>query len=130
MMLYTMKQACAETGLTYDTLKFYCNEGLVPNVKRDQNNRRVFDEKDIAWVKSLTCLKRCSMSTSEVRDYIKLCQIGTHTIPERQKMLDEKLICLQQEIQDLQDSIDFIHYKQQFYRDVLDGKCEYYSNLR
>ena len=28
--LYSMKQTCIKTGLTYDTLKFYCNEGLVP----------------------------------------------------------------------------------------------------
>lgn len=53
-----MKQVCETTGLTYETLKFYCNQGLVPNVKRGANNRRVFDERDVEWVKSLTCLKR------------------------------------------------------------------------
>lgn len=37
--------------------KFYCNEGLVPNVKRDANKRRVFDESDVKWIKDLTCLK-------------------------------------------------------------------------
>ena len=31
--MYTMKDVCHETGMTYETLKFYCNEGLVPNVK-------------------------------------------------------------------------------------------------
>ncbi|MGN1174800.1 MAG: MerR family transcriptional regulator [Roseburia sp.] len=31
-----------------ETLKFYCNQGLVPNVKRDKNNRRIFSDKDIA----------------------------------------------------------------------------------
>lgn len=46
--LYSMKQVCEKTGFTYDTIKFYCNKGLVPNVKRDKNNYRVFDEKDIA----------------------------------------------------------------------------------
>lgn len=35
--LYSMKETCEKTHLTYDTLKFYCNEGLVPNVKRDKN---------------------------------------------------------------------------------------------
>ena len=39
--MYTMMQVCKETGLTYQTLKYYCNEGLVPNVKRDKNNRRI-----------------------------------------------------------------------------------------
>ena len=29
--MYTMKQACEKTGLSYETLKFYCNQGLVRN---------------------------------------------------------------------------------------------------
>ncbi|WP_330642342.1 MerR family transcriptional regulator [Merdimonas faecis] len=45
-MIYTMMQACKEADMTYQALKYYCNEGLVPNVKRDKNNRRIFDEKD------------------------------------------------------------------------------------
>ncbi len=32
-VLYSMKETCDKTGLTYDSLKFYCNQGLVPNVK-------------------------------------------------------------------------------------------------
>ena len=53
-MIYTMMQVCKETQLTYQTLKFYCNEGLVPNVMRDKNNRRIFDEKTVKWIKDLT----------------------------------------------------------------------------
>lgn len=65
--IYSMKQAYEKTNLTYDTLKFYCNEGLVPNVKRDKNNYRIFDDKDIAWINSLSCLKNCGMSITEMR---------------------------------------------------------------
>ena len=60
--MYTMMQVCREVDMTYQTLKFYCNEGLIPNVKRDLNNRRVFDERDVRWIKDLVCLKRCGMS--------------------------------------------------------------------
>ena len=45
--MYSMKEACTLTNMTYENLKFYCNEGLVPNVKRDRRNYRVFDEHDI-----------------------------------------------------------------------------------
>ena len=54
--LYSMKQTCEMTGLTYDALKFYCNEGLIPNVKRNKSNYRVFDDNDINWIKSLSSL--------------------------------------------------------------------------
>ena len=49
-MMYSMKEACVQTGMSYETLKFYCKEGLVPNVKRDSHNYRVFDDRDIKWI--------------------------------------------------------------------------------
>lgn len=128
-MLYTMKQACDETGLTYDTLKFYCNEGLIPNVKRDKNNYRVFNDKDIEWIKSLSCLKSCDMSIVEMKEYLALCLKGKSTIPERQEILKNKLKELEYKINKIQDSINYIHWKQNFYNDVLNGKTQYYSNL-
>ena len=93
--LYSMKQACDKTNLTYDTLKFYCNEGLVPNVKRDKNNYRIVDDKDIAWISSLSCLKSCGMSILEMKEYLNLCLKGEYTIPERKEILDLKLKELQ-----------------------------------
>ena len=51
--MYSMKEACEKTGMSYENLKFYCNEGLVPNVKRDRNNYRVFSDNDIRWIQSL-----------------------------------------------------------------------------
>lgn len=128
-MLYTMMQACKETGLTYQALKFYCNEGLVPNVKRDSNNRRVFDERDIKWIKDLTCLKKCGMSIQEMKEYLDLCLQGEPTIPQRKIMLAQKQEALRSSIQELEDSIAFIDWKQNFYDEVLSGKRPYISNL-
>ena len=128
-MLYTMMQACKETGLTYQALKFYCNEGLVPNVKRDSNNRRVFDERDVKWIKDLTCLKKCGMSIQEMKEYLDMCLQGEPTIPQRKQMLAQKQEALRSSIQELEDSIAFIDWKQNFYDEVLSGKRPYISNL-
>ena len=127
--MYTMKDVCQETGMTYEALKFYCNEGLVPNVKRDQNNRRVFDDRDVAWIKSLTCLKNCGMSIQEMKAYIHLCMQGEASIPERRDILTRKREELLARIAELNSSIDYIDRKQQFYQDVLTGKTAYFSNL-
>ena len=124
-----MKQACERTGLPYETLKFYCNQGLVPNVKRDSQNRRVFSDKDIAWINSLSCLKNCNMGIAEMKEYLQLCLQGQGTIPERKVILEHKRRELEQELQRIQDSIAYIDWKQGFYDDVLSGKQEYYSNL-
>ena len=104
--MYTMMQVCRELDITYQTLKFYCNEGLVPGVKRDKNNRRIFDEKDV-----------------------ELCLQGESTIVSRKKMLAKKQETLRVAIKELEDSVAYIDWKQNFYDEVLTGKHPYVSNL-
>lgn len=127
--MYTMKQTCQKVGMTYETLKYYCNEGLIPNVKRDKNNYRVFDENDIEWIRNLSCLKKCGMSIHDMKIYIELCLEGKSSIPERKIMLDKQKDELLDRINELQECVEYINWKQQFYDDVISGKTKYYSNL-
>lgn len=128
-MIYTMMQVCRELDMTYQTLKFYCNKGLVPNVKRDKNNRRIFDEKDVKWIKDLTCLKKCGLSIQEMKEYLDLCLQGESTILPRKEMLAKKQEELLSSIKELEYSVAYIDWKQNFYDDVLSGKIPYVSNL-
>jgi len=127
--MYNMKDVCQEVGMTYEALKFYCNEGLVPGVKRDKNNRRIFSKNDVAWIKSLTCLKRCGMSIAEMKEYLALCLQGQPSIPARKLILERKRQELLNAIAGLNECVDYIDWKQGFYDDVLSGKTKYYSNL-
>ena len=127
--MYTMMQVCRELDMTYQTLKFYCNEGLVPNVKRDKNNRRIFDEKDVNWIKNLACLKKCGLSIQEMKEYVDLCLKGESSINERKEILAKKQNDLKASIKELEDSIAYIDWKQNFYDEVLSGKRPYVSNL-
>lgn len=127
--MYTMMQVCRETDMTYQALKYYCNEGLIPNVKRDANNRRVFDERDVKWIKDLVCLKKCGMSIQEMKEYLDLCLQGESSIPQRKEMLTRKQEALRASIQELEESVAYIDWKQTFYDDVLSGRRPYVSNL-
>lgn len=127
--MYTMMQVCRELDMTYQTLKYYCNEGLIPNVKRDGNNRRIFDEKDVKWIKDLTCLKKCGLSILEMKEYLELCLAGQSTIMQRKEMLAKKREALLDSIKELEASVDYIDWKQNFYDGVLSGEIPYVSNL-
>lgn len=127
--MYSMKEACKLTDMTYEILKFYCNEGLVPNVKRDKRNYRIFDDHDIKWIQSLNCLKNCGMSIAEMKEYLALCLKGESSIPERKIILNHKKEALLQSINKLQQAVEYIDWKQNFYDEVLSGKTQYYSNL-
>lgn len=128
-MLYSMKEVCQAANMTYETLKFYCNQGLIPHVQRDRNNYRVFDERAVAWIKSLSCLKNCGLSIAEMKTYLALCLEGKVSIPQRQEMLTVKRAELEEKKRQVQEALDFLDWKQGFYRDVLAGKIPYESNL-
>lgn len=127
--MYSMKETCEKVGMSYQTLKFYCNQGLIPNVKRDKNNYRIFDDNNIGWIKSLSCLKKCGMSIEEIREYLNLCLLGESTIPKRKLLLDAKREKLIEKLNQIQESIDYIDWKQGFYNDILSGKTKYFSYL-
>jgi len=124
-----MKEACEQVGITYETLRFYCNEGLVPNVKRDKNNYRNFDERNIKWLKSLQCLKKCGMGVQDMKRYMELCLEGVSSIPERKELLAARKELLLKQIDEIHESIDYIDHKQAFFDGVLSGTIEYTSNL-
>lgn len=127
--MYSMKEVCQKLDMTYETLKYYCNEGLIPNVKRDKNNYRIFDENTVNWISSLSCLKKCGMSIKDMKQYLDYCLQGESTIPERQVMLNKQRNFLLEKINELEKSINFINEKQEFYNRVLDGSIPYQSYL-
>lgn len=127
--MYTMKEACQQVGMTYETLKFYCNQGLVPNVKRDSRNYRIFDQNDIQWIRGLICLKQCGMSLEDMKAYMRLCLKGQETIPKRKQILKAQRRQIEEKIAGLKQALDYIDWKQGFYDDVMAGKTEYRSNL-
>ena len=127
--MYKMKEVCDMVGLSYEALRYYCNEGLVPNVKRDDNNHRIFDEYDVKWIKGTLCLRDCGLSIAELKEYLDLCLIGQESIPERQKILAQKKELLLKEIASINESIDYIDSKQAYYERILSGEEVYRSNI-
>ena len=61
------------------------------------------------------------------RDYLALCLQGEGTIPQRKEMLAQKQAALLASIQELEDSVAYIHWKQSFYDEVLSGQRDVYK---
>lgn len=127
--MYTIKEVCLKLDIPYETLKFYCKEGLVPNVKRDKNNYRVFDEQNVAWIRGLQCLRKCGMSIKDMKAYMNLCLEGKKSVSQRKIMLENTRQNIEQRIAELQESLQYIDNKQAYYDDVLEGKIELTSYI-
>lgn len=120
--MYTMKEACKMTGLSYETLKFYCNQGLIPNLQRDSNNRRVFTAYQIGQIHGLLCLKDCGMGVTEMKQYMDILMGDDPDVPTLKAMLEQKQAYLEETIAKAQESLKFISWKQSFYDAVLRGE--------
>lgn len=127
--MYTMKEVCKEVGWSYETLKFYCKEGLIPNIKKDKNNYRIFDENNIEWIKALQCLKKCGMTLKDMREYLEYCMQGPATIPERIEMLDHTKEDLERKLIEIQESLAYLDHKKELYHDIQQGKKPYTSHV-
>lgn len=127
--MYTMKEVCKKLNMSYDTLKYYCNEGLVPNLKRGNNNYRLFDDNDIYWINSLLCLRKCGMSIQEMKRYMQFCLEGKNAINQRIDMLEKTKEDLYHQLDEINESINFVTKKIKLYQDMADGKVEYVSHL-
>lgn len=58
-----------------------------------------------------------------------MCLEGPSSIEARQEILARKQAALQEQMNKLKESMDYIDWKQNFYNDVLTGKRPYISNL-
>ena len=127
--MYSPKEVCDKLGISYETLRFYCKEGLIPNIHRDKNNWRVFDDRNVNWIEGLLCLRRCEMSLKDMKEYMNLCLKGKESIPARKEMLAKTREELLAKLKELQGALDYIDDKQQYYDDVLSGKVKLSSYI-
>jgi len=106
-----------KVGLSIDTLRYYEKEGFL-KPKRTSGNHRVYDEHDLKWVDFLKRLKQTGMPIREIRRYSQLQSQGNTTIDERLNLLKVQEERLQQQAQQTQDYLDFIHHKMAVYQQM------------
>lgn len=126
--MYTLKEACQLTDLTEHTIRFYTDKGLVPNLKRDKNNHRVFDEQSIDWLKGTKYLRELGMSIEEIKQYHTLCLIdGDDAVKDRYALILENLNKALKELDNAKKRVEFLkkkamHEKQIIEHNILDSK--------
>ena len=125
--IYSLKEAAQKTNLSAKMLRSFCDNNLIIGIKPFTKTPR-FDEFDIQWIKIVDSLKHCRMTNDEIFNYAQLFAKGSKTIPERKAMLKEKAQELEAEMYDIQASLDYINYRQQYYDRILeqdiDGAAE------
>ena len=114
-MPYTIKEISQITGLPASTLRYYDKQGLLPDLKRDNNNIRVFSDDDVASIKLINCLKRSGLSIKDIKNFIDMLAQGDKALNERLAIFHKRRDILREELKDLQNVLDVIEYKCWYY---------------
>lgn len=121
-MTYTVKEIAGKMGMTEHTIRFYTDKGLLP-CARDKNNRRMFDDESVNWLKGIQCLRNCGVSIEDIKAYSDLClSDSSDALQKRYQFMKEQRELAYQRLQEAQELAAYIDAKVQHYEDILAGK--------
>ena len=119
-MPYTIKEMSELTGLPASTLRYYDKEGLLPSLRRNYNNVRMFTDDDYHTLRLIECLKKSGLLLREIREYMNMARKGDESLEGRRNIFYRRRELLKDEMKNLQDVLRVIEYKCWYY----DTACE------
>ena len=122
-MSYKVAEVAKMMGVLPSTLRYYDQEGLLPNIKR-VNGIRVFEDEDFKWLRVLNCLKNTNMPIKKIKRYVDLAQEGDATLKERQQLIQEQKQNILDQIKQFQYYLQEIEYKEWYYKEAIKAGSE------
>lgn len=119
--MYTVKDVAKQLNLTEHTIRYYTDKNLVPNLQRDKNNNRVFNDESIKWLLCVKHLRTCGMSVEDIKTYIDLCLEGTPAVKERYNIFKKQKEIAFAQLEDAKDRAQYIEDKTNHYYTIING---------
>jgi DNA-binding transcriptional MerR regulator len=119
----SIQEACARTGLSPRTVRYYEELGLLPGVRRRASRHRVYGAIEIQRLSFIGKLKKLGLSLAEIKELNAVYAIGgsTRTMLERlDELLDQHLGGLDARIAELAS----LHDDMSKYRDHIASRIE------
>lgn len=126
--MLTVKEVAKLLNLTEHTIRFYTDKQLVPHLRRDKNNKRLFDNAAINWLLCIKHLRKCGMPVEEIKTYIDLCLEGDATIKERYEIMQKQKEIAKLQLEEAKQRAEYIEDKTNNYRDIINGDMKHDIN--
>ena len=120
-MDYTIGAFSKKVDLSIDTLRYYEKEKLILP-KRNEINRRVYDEGDLVWIEFIKKLKQTGMPIKDIKKYATLRYQGDQTIEERIELLYGQHKILLEQKSEIEQHLGFLMDKIAVYNEMLKNR--------
>ena len=116
--MYTIGQVSEMFGLPISTLRYYDREGLFPGLER-QSGRRLFGETELEALRVIECLKKSGLEIRDIKQFMTWCAEGPATYAQRKALFEARRRAVEEELAQLQKTLDMIRFKCWYYETAL-----------
>ena len=100
MITFTRGKLSKMSGVHIETIRFYENEGVLPEPKRAHNGYRLYNKNYILMLSFITEARKLDFSLKEIREIIQSL-FEKQSKSEAEQLLEQKIEDIQHSIQEL-----------------------------
>lgn len=121
-MYYTVKQFAEMFNVSEHTVRYYTDIGLLP-CKRNEANRREFDDESANWMQGIICLKGCGASIDDIKEYCRLCHLEDteENLKARYQIILKQRKPAYERVDEARKNAKYMDSKVKHYEDILAG---------
>lgn len=122
--MYSIGEVSKMFNLSISTLRYYDSQGLFINIERDKSGIRKFNDKTIEAIRVIECLKKSGMQIKDIKEFMKWCSMGNETFNARKEMFIKQRENVENQIKELEKTLDMIKYKCWYYDEAIKDNSE------
>lgn len=115
MHYYTIKDVAHCLHIAPSTLRYYEKIGILPDINRSPGGIRLYGESDLELLRIVECLKKTGMPLKDIKTFVNLAKSGDSTVNERLKLIKERRIDVEKQMQELGEVLRVLEYKEWYY---------------
>lgn len=116
--MYTIGQVSEMFGIPVSTLRYYDKEGLFPGMERKSGIRK-FSDNEIEALRVIECLKASGLEIREIKQFMEWTTEGSSTYSQRKQLFETRLKKVEEEMNNLQKTMDMLKYKCWYYENAI-----------
>lgn len=118
MNSYTIKELSNMFHVRASTLRYYEEIGLLTNVKRTEQNQRLYTEEHITRLNAVSCFKNTGLPISKMQDFFRYEAKLEENIDNIIELVTEQEKNLKEHMKKMQEELAHIEHKVRYYNGI------------
>ncbi len=123
-MKYSMKEVAEMLNIPPSTIRYYDKEGLFPFIQRKESGYRIFTDAEVSMLELIECFKNTGMPIKDIKVFSDWIILGDETLQQRYNLFAERKVIVEEQMRELQKSLDLINHKCEYYQTAIEAGTE------